>query len=142
VIRAVVDPGVLVSAFIAPRGSAPDQIVRAWAAGAVELLMSPLLIGELAGVLARPKFATQCASGRAAAYVTALAAGAVVLDDPTAVPALCRDPDDDYLLALAVAGRAYVVVSGDRDLTELAGPPVQILTPRAFVDRLEAESDG
>jgi len=98
-------------------------------------------VGNRRCALARPKFATQSASGRAAAYVTALAAGAVVLADPATVPALCRDPDDDYLLALAVAGRAYVVVSGDRDLTELADPPVQILTPRAFIDRLEAQSD-
>lgn len=84
-------------------------------------------MGNRRCALARPKFATQSASGRAA--------------DPATVPALCREPDDDYLLALAVAGRAYVAVSGDRDLTELADPPVQILTPRAFIDRLEAQSD-
>ncbi len=140
-IRAVVDPGVLVSAFIGPPGSVPDQIVRAWAAGAFEILMSSQLIGELAEVLGRPWFATQAASGRAAAYVTGLAGGAVVIADPADPPKLCCDRNDDYLLALAVVGRATAIVSGDRDLTEMTDPPVPIVTPRAFLDRLSAVSD-
>ncbi len=137
--RAVLDPNVLVSAFIAQRGSAPDRIVRAWHEGAFELLVSPKLLGELAEVLARPRFARQGGEGRADAYVAALAAGALRLADPSDAPSISRDPDDDYLVALARVGRADVIVSGDRHLTDLESLEPPVLTPRAFADRL-AES--
>lgn len=135
-IRAVVDPGVLISAFIGRRGSAPDQILRAWGEGAFELLASPHLLSELAGVLARPKFAEQAADGRADAYVATIAGGAVLVEDPADRESVTADPDDDYLFALARSGRADLIVSGDRHLTEVARPDPPVLTPRAFVKRL------
>lgn len=139
--RAFVDPGVLVSAFISPRGSAPDRIVRAWHDGAFELLVSPLLISELATVLARPKFATQAGEGRTSAYIAALAAGSVLIEDPTQQPAVTQDPGDDYLFALAHAGRADFIISGDKHLTELRDSDPPVLTPREFADQLETEND-
>lgn len=51
--RAVVDIGVLVSAFIGVRGSVPDRIVRAWRTGRLELVVSEALLAELADVLGR-----------------------------------------------------------------------------------------
>lgn len=138
-IRAVIDPGVLISAFIGRSGSAPDQIIRAWSDGAFEMLASPLLIGELAEVLARPKFAEQAAGGRAEAYVAALAAGALLVEDPAEPESIAPDRDDDYLFALAWAGGAEVIVSGDRHLTEIADPIPTVMTPRAFVRRLGAD---
>ncbi|MGH2916990.1 MAG: putative toxin-antitoxin system toxin component, PIN family [Solirubrobacteraceae bacterium] len=44
-----------------------------------------------------------------------------VADAPTPHPAVCRDPHDDYLVALAVATRADAIVTGDRDLLEPTG---------------------
>ncbi|MGH8910558.1 MAG: putative toxin-antitoxin system toxin component, PIN family [Egibacteraceae bacterium] len=141
-IRAVVDPGVFISAFISPGGSAPDQIVRAWAAGAFELLISPKLIGELAEVLTRPKFDRQAGAGRAEAYGTALAAGAIVADHPPDPQAVTRDVDDDCLFALALVGGADLIVSGDRDLMEPRDPKPPVLTPREFADRLADAADA
>lgn len=135
-IRAVLDPNVLVSAFTAQRGSAPDRVVRAWRAGAFELVLSPKLIAELTDVLHRPRFAPQAGRGRAAAYVSALAAGALRIGDPVDPPSLSSDPDDDYLVALAVASRADVIVSGDRHLLDVEQPPTPVLAPREFTDRI------
>ena len=44
-----------------------------------------------------------------------------------------RDPDDQWILASALAGEADVLVTGDRDLLELgeAAPP-RIVDPRGF----------
>lgn len=139
-IRAVVDPGVLISAFISPSGLAPDRIVRAWRNGEFELLVSPKLIAELAEVLARPKFERQAAGGRAEAFVGAIAGGALLLNDPETRPRVSRDPDDDYLFALARAGRADLIVSGDSHLTELDQVEPPVLTPRELVDRLKRSS--
>ena len=51
---------------------------------------------------------------------------------PRAAP-LCRDADDDAVLALAVAVGAAAIVSGDHDLLALGdAAPVVVLTPRAF----------
>jgi putative PIN family toxin of toxin-antitoxin system len=50
---------------------------------------------------------------------------------------VCRDPDDDWVLATAVAGEAEAVVTGDGDLLDLAAyRGVSILSPRQFIERL------
>jgi len=136
-IRAVIDPNVLVSAFISERGSAPDRIVRAWREGAYELVVSAHLIAELTDVLGRPKFARQAAEGRGEAYVAALADDALTIPDPSDPPYVSPDRDDDYLFALAAAAGADVIVSGDRHLTQLRESTPRVLTPRRFADQLE-----
>ena len=50
---------------------------------------------------------------------------------PSEVPV--RDPDDRWILASATAGRADVLVTGDRDLLDVADKaPLPILNPRGF----------
>lgn len=134
--RAVLDPNVLLSAFISQRGGAPDRIVRAWREGAFELIVSLALIAELTDVLARPKFARQAVEGRAEAYVAALADDAMQIDDPPDPPPVSPDSSDDCLIALARAARAEAIVSGDSHLTQLADPTPPVLTPRQFVEQL------
>ena len=49
----------------------------------------------------------------------------------------CRDPDDRKFLALAVAGKADALVSGDGDILEVTGKiPVPVLTPEQFRNSL------
>lgn len=136
-IRAVLDANVLVSAFISRRGGAPDRIVRAWREGAFELILSPKLIAELGDVLDRPKFALQANEGRGRAYIAALTGDAVHVEDPRDPPRVSHDRGDDYLIALALAARADVIVSGDSHLTELPEVSPPVMTPRQFAERLE-----
>lgn len=50
--------------------------------------------------------------------------------------AVCRDPDDDWVLATAVAGEAEAIVSGDADLLTLSSYlGIEMLSPRQFVSR-------
>lgn len=58
--------------------------------------------------------------------------------EPQPLPApACRDADDDWVLATAIAGQAEVVVTGDDDLLELrAYEGVAILSPRQLLERL------
>ncbi len=47
-----------------------------------------------------------------------------------------RDPDDDWVLATAVAGDAEAIVSGDADLLTLGSySGIRMLSPRHFVSR-------
>lgn len=51
---------------------------------------------------------------------------------------MSRDPDDDYLIALARTARADALVSGDADLTDLDLTDLPVLTPRQFLEDLVA----
>jgi len=133
VLRAVVDVNVLVSAMISPAG-APARILREWQAGAFELIVSPQLLAELERVLARPKVVAR-AAGAAAATVPLIKAGAALVEDPPAERLVPGDPGDDYLVALARAGRAHVIVTGDAHLLEADLRPLAV-APREFLARL------
>ncbi len=64
-----------------------------------------------------------------------VANNASVVDNPDTRPPVCsRDPDDDYLIALASEHRA-ILVSGDKDLLALA-EEIPVFSPRAFLDLL------
>jgi len=48
-----------------------------------------------------------------------------------------RDPDDQWVVASAIQGRADVLVTGDRDLLDIARvAPIRIVDPRGFWDLL------
>ena len=57
--------------------------------------------------------------------------------EPTALAdAVRRDPDDDWVLATAVAEEAEAIVSGDADLLTLSSHTgIEMLSPRQFVSR-------
>jgi len=59
---------------------------------------------------------------------------------PASMPA--RDVDDAWILASAVAGRSDVLVTGDRDLLEIAdAAPLPILSPRGFWEFVRKKED-
>jgi predicted nucleic acid-binding protein len=49
------------------------------------------------------------------------------------VQSICRDPDDDLILACALEARADYLVTGDADLLDVKiFKGIQIVTPRNF----------
>jgi uncharacterized protein len=130
------DPGVLVSAIIAPVGP-PAELLRAAREGRVDLVVSPRLLAELAGVLRREKFRAYLSLDDAIEYVEGLAVLAETVADPQDAPSVSRDPADDYLVALAGAAGATAIVSGDADLLALDAPPAPVLTPRMVLESLD-----
>jgi putative PIN family toxin of toxin-antitoxin system len=130
-VRAILDANVLISAILSSRGS-PARLLLAWQAGAFELVVSPALLAELARAVTYPKLARLIPPADADAFVAWIARSAVLATDPgTAPSARSADPNDDYLLALAMAERA-VLVSGDRHLTVLADR-LPVRTPAEFL---------
>jgi uncharacterized protein len=129
--KAVLDAGVLVSALITPRG-APAKLLLAARGGSFALIVSPLLLSELESVLRREKFRRYLELDVVAAHLRLLRRDGELVPDPESPPPVrCRDPDDDYLIALAHAENA-ALVSGDRHLLDLAGT-IPVFSPREFL---------
>lgn len=73
--RVVVDPGVLISATITPRGP-PAEIVCAVREDRLALVVSPHLLAELLGVLQREKFRRYATLEEVEQYVAGIASHA------------------------------------------------------------------
>ncbi len=134
--RVVLDANVLISARLSPLG-ASARLLGAFTDGRFELVLSPGLLDELAGVLAREKFRRWLTEQEAIAFIAALRAQATIVQDPPATPGTTVDPDDDYLIALAHAAGADYLISGDQHLTRLTNPRPPVLTPRALLQQLD-----
>lgn len=117
--RFVLDTNIIVSALI--WGGVPYQLLQAAVAGEIVLFTSPALLDELRGVLYRAHLASRLAQQRSSVDEALrrygeLAVEVVPLATPRIVP---RDPDDDHVIACAVAAHAHLIVSGDRYLLDL-----------------------
>ena len=134
--RAVLDPNVLVSALISPKG-ASARLLLELRAGAFELVVSPHVLAEFDEVLHREKFRRYANENEVDAYIDVLRRESILVDDPEPAPApLADDPDDEYLIALARAARVDALVSGDPHLTRLR-ERIPVLGPREFLKTLE-----
>jgi len=69
-------------------------------------------------------------------FVDVIRRGAITAENPVAAAAVSRDPDDDYLVALAQSANVDHLVSGDKDLTSLATVSPPVLSPATFLDLL------
>jgi putative PIN family toxin of toxin-antitoxin system len=109
-VRVVLDTNVLVSAL--HFGGRPRRLLDDVLRGDHTLIIGPAILGELEAVLVDTCGWTR---DRAAAVRAELEAIAEVVT-PVDVPRVCRDPDDDQILAIAVSGAADALVTGDADL--------------------------
>ncbi|MPZ52239.1 MAG: putative toxin-antitoxin system toxin component, PIN family [Acidimicrobiia bacterium] len=131
--RAVLDTNVVVSALTSK--GPPAQLLRLWLEGAFEIVASPNLLDELSRTLSRPKIRRHIAQADGAALVSLIESGCLLMDDPTRDPTVrSSDPDDNFVIALAEHAKA-VIVSGDKDLLELADR-IPVWTPAQFLERL------
>lgn len=117
--RIVLDTSALVSGFL--WNGAPRRLIEAATAQQIEIFTTRTLIAELEEVSARPKFAARMAAQQLtpellAARYRAIAETVIPADIG---PAVIADPDDDHVLACALAARAELIVSRDPHLLNL-----------------------
>lgn len=128
--RLVADTNVIVSGLLWLGN--PGRILEAAASGQVTLYTSPPLLAELAATLGSPKLAQRTQrSGLALDELLARYANVAVVVQPAEVgQVIIADPDDDQVLACALAAQADFVVSGDSHLLALkAYASIPILAP-------------
>ena len=130
--RVVLDTNVLLSALISPHGP-PDVIYRAWRAAKFEIVTSTRQLDELRRASHYPKFKAVLQPHRVGTMVNNLQR-AIVLE-PLPAGSEAEDPFDAFLLAMAIAGRADFLVTGDQRaglLQRVHLDHTRILTPAAF----------
>lgn len=139
--RVVVDTNVLISAMLAPPGSA-GGVLRHLAQHKATLLLSTATFLELATRLSRPKFDRYRTAEQADNFLDWLADAAEWVEPAIRIDA-CRDPDDNRFLELLIGGDADVLISGDSDLLQLDpfdGRP--ILRPADFLAAVAEVVEG
>jgi len=128
--RLVLDTNVVASGLL--WDGRPAWLIDAAQANEVELFTSRVLLAELTRILRRAKFTKAIAASGASLEELVLGyAELAILVTPVPIPpTVLDDPDDDHVLACALAGNAELVVSGDRDLLWLKTfRDIPIITP-------------
>jgi len=130
-VRVVVDPNLLVSLLI---GKRVGKVLAIFSDRAFHVVVHEELLGEFEDVARRTKFRKYFPNEVVDALLEKLRSDGLTIEAPLAIEKICRDPDDDYLLALAKAAKAHVLLTGDEDLLVLEKHTrTRIMNARAFV---------
>lgn len=136
--KVILDTNVLLSALISPYG-APDIIYRNWRKAHFELITSQAQLEELRRVTRYPKLKAILPPHRIGAMMNHLQR-AIILQDLPKLPAdlTINDPDDAFLVTMALAADVDYLVTGDQRAGLLAlgsAGRARIVTPHTFCNQ-------
>jgi putative PIN family toxin of toxin-antitoxin system len=135
VTRVVIDASVLASAAGGHPASPSRRLFDAPAEGRIGSVLCEGILQEPDRALDRPYFAARVTTAEREAVVAVLRASADIHPDPVAQPKLLRDPNDDYLVALARSAGAEAIVTGEGDLLDHVDLVPPAITPREACGR-------
>ena len=110
--RVVLDTGILIAALITA-GTPPDQVYQAWRKKRFTLVASVWQLGEFRRASRYERVKKFLKPSEAGDLVNGLKRHATVLKELPDVD-LSQDPQDNPVLAMAIAGEADYLVTGDR----------------------------
>src|SRR5688572_21572279 len=117
----------------------PRRVLDMARAGKIDLFTSAILLAELEDVLSREKFAWRLASANVTPHelVLGYAALASVIEPAIIGRVILADPDDDAVIACAVAVQGEAIVSGDSHLLDLKHyGDTRVLTAAELVEEI------
>lgn len=133
----VFDTNVLISALLRSH-SVPAKALDC-AEGIGTILYSTQVLEELQQVLTRPKFQPYISPDKVTGFIARIEQSWDLIHILTEV-VLCRDPDDDRFLSLALNGGAIALITGNRALLDLHPfGDTAIITPADFIDRFNTD---
>ena len=133
--RVVVDTNTLISALLTQ--GMPRRVMQAIFDLEIEILLCAQTYEELVTRLRRPRFDRYRDAEAWAIFLAELVELATWIED-IEIEAVSRDPDDDKFLALAIAGEADAIITGDQDLLVIEKHKgICILTAAALLASLQ-----
>ncbi|KQP37947.1 putative toxin-antitoxin system toxin component, PIN family [Pseudorhodoferax sp. Leaf274] len=118
--RLVLDTNVVASAIL--WGGAPRMVLQAAREKRVQIFTSTALLAELTDILGRSKFDRKiAASALTIDQIVDRYAALATPVRPSPIPRIAPDPDDDVVIATALAAKADGLVTGDKALLSVAG---------------------
>jgi putative PIN family toxin of toxin-antitoxin system len=133
--RVVLDTNVLVSAILL-KGRL-SKLVTLWRNGGISPVISKETFSESKRVLSYPKFALSKDDIKAI-IENEILPHFEVSDIKEKINGICRDPDDDMFLTVAVNAKAPFLVTGDKDLLELRKyKSIKIVSPQEYLALLK-----
>jgi putative PIN family toxin of toxin-antitoxin system len=136
-LRAVIDTNILVSGLIRKQGL-PGQVLRHLRDGDFTFIYSVPIMVEVVEVLSRPQIQHkyQVESEDITALINLVRLRGELVSPNRKIDA-CRDPKDNRFLEAAIEGNADIIVSGDKDLLDLADfETIPIVSIAEFLARL------
>jgi putative PIN family toxin of toxin-antitoxin system len=126
-VKVLLDTNVLIAAFVS-HGSCHDLLEHCFLDH--EIVTTSDLLKELRNTLSRKLQFSRTDTRE----VLGVLRWMVSVVEPQPLPSpVCRDPDDDHVLAAAVGGNVDCIVTGDKDLLALEEyRGVRILSPNDF----------
>jgi len=113
--KVVIDSNIWVSFLIGKNLRHLVQYVRS---EQITIITCEEQLQELTEAFQKPKLQKYFQPNQVAIFLAFLQ-GVSLIVSITAIIPLCRDPKDDYLLALSVASKAHYLVTGDTDLLDM-----------------------
>lgn len=127
--KAVFDTNVLIAAFLT-EGLCSGLLIRA-RKQAFNLVLCDDIIREFEGILLKKFKLTSTDISEISAIVSQAASKRLHKLGP--IPNICRDPNDDMIIACAIDAAADYIVTGDEDLLILKRyQDIAIINPRNF----------
>lgn len=139
--RLVIHSNVWIAALVSPMGAA-RRLMEAVLDQGIDLSMSESTFAVLVSRLEKHEFDRYREPGAWNMFLAELVELATWHEDADLARGVCRDPDDDRLLALAVTGQVDAIISSARDLLEIGGiDGIPVLAPAKFLQRLRKIPD-
>lgn len=110
--KVIIDSNVWISLSMSKKLEDLEEIIIK---KSIVLLYSEKLVSEITGVINRPKFRKYFAKNISELLIYFFKTYGVLIEITSNI-LICRDPDDNFLLNLAVDGNADYLVTGDKDL--------------------------
>lgn len=114
--RIIIDTNLWISFLITKDIKQLDRLIFS---NRVRLLFSQELLDEFLAVASRPKFKRWFSPSEVALLLETIQAYADFVSAITTPVNVCRDTKDNFLLSLAVDGKADFLITGDKDLLDL-----------------------
>jgi len=114
VLKVVVDSNIWISALLVAGGKSRELVAR-FALGEFTVIYPNWLLDEIRNTLSKPRLAKRITADDISNIISLIEEQGILVE-PSSLPTVSRDPNDDAFLACALQSQADYIVTGDGDL--------------------------